>query len=124
MSDTEMTRESMVRLFLKNIEDARAAMEDGQTGYVFPTADFTLFLCDEGGVMRLGSPLSAKIVRSVASAETLQRYWNGRLTLDQIDVGCGVIATLRREALAGFIEIQRSLLNMMLRPATDAVVVQ
>ena len=113
-------RDQMTRLLLDNIERAKTVMEDGQLGYVCHTADFTLFLCEDAGVMRLGSPLSDNIVVS-ANDETTQRHWNSRLTYEQIDAGCGVITTLRREALAGFIEIQQSLLDMVLRPAPDAL---
>ena len=40
-------------------------------------------------------------------------YWNSRLTNDQINSGCGVIASLRREALTEYIEAQRSLIDLL-----------
>ncbi len=120
MSELEDTRVKMARLLLENVECARAAMEDGRSGYVFHTADFTLFLCEHDGILRLGSPLSENMVVS-ADPDTMQRHWNSRLSYDQIDCGCGVISSLRREALTGFIDVQKALLEMLVRPASDAL---
>lgn len=120
MNELEDTRVKMARLLLENIEEARVLMENGDTGYVFHTADFTLFLCQHDSILRLGSPLSDKLVVSL-DPDRMQRHWNSRLSYDQIDCGCGVISSLRREALTGFIEIQKALLEMLVRPASNAV---
>ena len=115
MNTKQTTRAKITRLILSNIERTRSLMEDGQLGHVFHTTDFTLFLCERDGILRLASPLCGEMVVSHDS-ETMQRHWNSRLSYDQIDAGCGVISTMRREALAGFIEIQQVLLDTTLKP--------
>jgi hypothetical protein len=105
----------LIRVMTRNIELATDAMEDGQTGYVLHTPDHTLFVVEEGEYadLRLGSAFNAKVMRSLPRAETLRRFWNSRLTQQQIEAGCGVVSTLRREALAGFIEVQQHLLGVL-----------
>jgi hypothetical protein len=110
----EITRERMVRMLMLNIEQARDMVGDGGVGHVFHTVDHTLFIVEgDDGELRLGSPLSAKIVKSCRSAEVLRRYWNSRLTQDQIEAGCGIVCSLRGDALAAYIEKQEMLIGVL-----------
>jgi hypothetical protein len=110
-----MTPTEMLRVLTRNIETARAAMEDGATGYVLHTADHVHFLCQRGNdsTVRLGDPLDDDIavLTSHARAVTMQRYWNSQLkdgsTFNK------VVVSLRREALVGYIDVQRRTLNVL-----------
>ena len=56
---------------------------------------------------------SSLAVKSCRSAEVLRRYWNSRLTQDQIEAGCGIVCSLRGDALAAYIEKQEMLIGVL-----------
>ena len=108
-----MPTTEIIRTLTKNIEDARNRMEDGHLGFVFHTPDYSLFINNADGTLYLGKPQDACVVTTMAQAKAMCIYWNSRLTSDQINSGCGVIASLRREALTEYIEAQRSLIDLL-----------
>ena len=109
-----MTPTEMVRAVLANIETARAVMEDGPTGYVLHTRDYVHFICRYGGAaLRLGSPLAddVEVYSTHASVVVAQRWWNSRGDGDTLN---RVLISLRREALVGYIEVQKRALDVLM----------
>ena len=108
-----MPTTELIRTLTKDIEDARNRMEDGHLGFVFHTPDYSLFINNADGTLYLGKPQDACVVTTMAQAKSMCIYWNSRLTHDQITSGCGVITSLRREALTEYIETRRALIDLL-----------
>jgi hypothetical protein len=107
-----VTPTEMARTILTSIETARAVMEDGPTGYVLHTCDFTQFICRRGAVLRLDTPLSDDVaVLTHASATVTRRFWN--TGADDV-YHPRLCISLRREALVSYCDRQQLLLDTLI----------
>lgn len=116
-----MTRLKLARALLQNIERARRALDEGPPGYVLHTGDCLQFICVRpDGTAVLDEPLDPDVVvvTSLPQATTLRRYWN---SLCQGDRFATVVTSLRREALASYIEVlQETFDAFLLKPDNGA----
>jgi len=98
----------------RNIEIARKAMENGRCGYVLHTIDFLEFVCDGGRGLCLDLPFARDaVVTTFIHARDLQLLWN------QGPSQLGVVISLRRDAMTGYINSQRALLEVLTREASQ-----
>jgi hypothetical protein len=104
-----MTPQQMGEVILANIETTKAVLEDGQTGYVLQTADEKHLLCEQRGVLRLGSPQddAVWVSASYARAMVTRSVWNGNEDNQPVEV------KLRREALEAYIARLEQGLNIL-----------
>jgi len=108
---TQLTHVDYARIINKNIEAARAAMDDPPLGYVLHTEDFTLFLYTSPTASFLGWPPKADaVLSSLPSARVLQRHWAAQSSVP-------LSISLRGEALSEYIRGQQELLDLLTSPA-------
>ena len=110
-----MNPADILQVLVRNIEIARKALDAGPCGYVLHTEDYTEFLCNDGGdgLPCLDMPLAKDVaVLQLSEALYFQTLWN--IGLPDIDTGKAVAISLRRDALAAYIELQQMLLDALL----------
>jgi len=104
----------IMQALIRNIEIASVAMENGRCGYVLHTIDFLEFVCDGGRGMCLDLPFARDtVVTTLREASQLQMRWN------QGPSQFGVVISLRRDAITGYINAQRALLEVLTREAVQ-----
>lgn len=112
-----MTPTEMARVLNRNIDDARAAMEDGPAGFILHGVGCLQFICQaKDQAHRLDSPLSPDVVliSTERSAMVLQRFWNSSAPAE-----LEVSIMMRREALSCYVNMQQAILDTLLKGAHD-----
>jgi hypothetical protein len=106
-----MTPTEMARVILANIDNTRALLEDGQTGYVLIAEDQMHALCQRRGQDIRRDALQSddvSVFTTHTNAVVAQRYWNSLHPDDKVKIA------LRREALVAYIEIQQRAVDTLL----------
>lgn len=110
-----MTPTEMARVLNRNIDDARAAMEDGPAGFILHGVGCLQFICQaKDDTHRLDSPLSPDVVllSTERSAMVLQRFWNSSKPPE-----LEVTIRMRREALASYVAMQQAMITALIEGA-------
>jgi hypothetical protein len=107
-----MTNIKLINNTLLNIREALEQIDDGSTGYVLHSNDFSEFLCeDDNRSLRLGSPLSPRVAVFTSMIEASQA---------KVRFGKPLAMTLRREAMTSYIGWLQRLLHATLKEQEHA----
>lgn len=103
--------QQMIDTLSSNILEAGNQIARAQ-GFVLHNSDFTLAIGEDGANFRFVGVTDAKRF-SLVQAHEVARKWNTALSSDQVKAGCTVIVATHKDALRGYIRIQKRLLDQV-----------